>query len=247
MLGMITTDDPGTTGIRDIAEAIGGGIKENSLFLIEGEARTGKSVLSQHIAYGVLYSKGSAIAYYSTDYNNHSLGNQMESMSMENIKAEIAADHFRVYFMGSQNMIANAEKALKLITDHIRALPKQFQLVVVDSPSPLMQKLDAKPKLDFLQECKELCEQNGRSIIITIDSHALESRTIQRAYAMSDYYLKLTSQNAVLASGQVDTRVIKMMDVTKLAGADRIGEKPLKFEIKPNVGMQILPLMQVRI
>jgi flagellar protein FlaH len=246
MLGMTTTDDPGTTGIRDIAEAIGGGIKEDSLFLIEGEARTGKSVLCQHIAYGVLYSKGSAIAYYSTEYNNASLSKQMESMSME-IRDEIAADRFRVYFMGSQNMIANAEKALKLVVDHVKALPKQFQLVVIDSPSPLIQKIDVKPKLDFLQACKELCEGNNRSIIITLDSHAFESKTLMRAYAMSDYYVKLKSQNTVLASGQVDTRVIKMMDVTKLAGAERLGQKPLKFEIKPSVGMQILPLMQVRI
>jgi archaellum biogenesis ATPase FlaH len=246
MLGMTTTDDPGTTGIRDIAEAIGGGIKEKSLFLIEGEARTGKSVLCQHIAYGVLYSKGSSIAYYSTDYNNASLGQQMESMSMD-IRDDIAADRFRVYFMGSQNMIANAEKALKLVSDHVKALPAKFQLVVIDSPSRLMQKLDPKPKLDFLQACKELCESNGRSIIMTVDSHVFESRTLLRAYAMSDYYLKLKSQNAVLASGQVDTRVIKMMDVTKLAGAERLGQKPLKFEIKPSVGIQILPLMQVRI
>jgi archaellum biogenesis ATPase FlaH len=246
MLGMTTTDDPGTTGIRDIAEAIGGGIKENSLFLIEGEARTGKSVLCQHIAYGVLYSRGSSITYYSTEYNNASLSRQMESMTME-IKDDIAADRFRVYFMGSQNMIANAEKALKLITDHVKALPAKFQLVVIDSPSRIMQKLDPKPKLDFLQTCKELCEGNGRSIILSLDSHAFESNTLQRAYAMSDYYLKLKSQNAVLASGQVDTRVIKMMDVTKLAGAERLGQKPLKFEIKPNVGIQILPLMQVRI
>jgi archaellum biogenesis ATPase FlaH len=246
MLGMTTTDDPGTTGIRDIAEAIGGGIKEKSLFLVEGEARTGKSVLCQHIAYGVLYSKGSAIAYYSTDYNNTTLSRQMESMTME-ISQDIAADRFRVYFTGSQNMIANAEKALKLVTDHIKSLPAQFQLIVIDSPSRLMQKLDAKPKLDFLQACKELCEANGRSILMTIDSHVFESRTLARAYAMSDYYVKLTSQNAVLASGQVDTRVIKVMDVTKLAGAERLGQKPLKFEIKPNVGMQILPLMQVRI
>ena len=59
MLGMTTTSDPGTTGVKDIAEALGGGIREQALIIIEGEASTGKSVLSQHIAYGVLNAKQS--------------------------------------------------------------------------------------------------------------------------------------------------------------------------------------------
>ncbi len=36
MLGMTTTMDAVITGVRDIAEALGGGIRENSLVLIEG-------------------------------------------------------------------------------------------------------------------------------------------------------------------------------------------------------------------
>ena len=70
MLGMTTTSDPGKTGIKDIAEALGGGIRENTLVLVEGETRTGKSVLTQHIAYGVLRSKESAVAFYSSDNNS---------------------------------------------------------------------------------------------------------------------------------------------------------------------------------
>ena len=34
MLGMVTTRDPGTSGIRDISLALGGGIKENARTII---------------------------------------------------------------------------------------------------------------------------------------------------------------------------------------------------------------------
>ena len=52
MLGMTTTSDATTTGMKEIAESLGGGIREGSLVMVEGEAKTGKSVICQYIAYG---------------------------------------------------------------------------------------------------------------------------------------------------------------------------------------------------
>jgi archaellum biogenesis ATPase FlaH len=80
-----------------------------------------------------------------------------------------------------------------------------------------------------------------------MDTYVFESKTLLRAYAISDYYLKLKSQDPILDAGQVDTRVIKMLEVTKLGGAERPGGSGLKFEIKPNMGIQILPFVRVRI
>ena len=245
MLGMTTTSDPGTTGVRDIAYALGGGIKENSLIIIEGEAKTGKSVFSQHIAYGILHSKGSAVAYYSSDYNSETLSAQMDSMALKTGHA-LATDCLRIYKMGAANVLRDPEKSLQLIIDHITALPIRFKLIIVDSPSQIMIPLNRMAKIDFLQTCKELCEQ-GRSIILALDTHVFESKTQMRAYAMSDYYLRLKSQDMMLGKGQIDTRVIKSLDVTKLGGIERWGQESIRFEIKPRIGIQILPFVQIRV
>jgi archaellum biogenesis ATPase FlaH len=244
MLGMTTTNDPGTTGIRDIAEALGGGIRENSLMMIEGETKTGKSVLTQHIAYGVLHSRGSAIAYYSSEYGSDALIAQMESMDLET-RHEVGTDRFRIYKMDTTNVLRRGEKLLKLIIEHILTLPPRFKLAIIDSPSLFMIRLSPSVKVDFLQACKELCEHD-RSIILVIDTHILETKALIRAYAMSDYYLRLKSQDPLLEPGQIDTRVIKLLEVTKLGGAERRGEG-IKFEIKPNIGIQILPFVRVRV
>jgi archaellum biogenesis ATPase FlaH len=244
MLGMTTTNDPGTTGIRDIAEALGGGIKESSLMMIEGETKTGKSVLTQHIAYGVLHSRGSAIAYYSSEYGSDALIAQMESMDLET-RHEVGTDRFRIYKMDTTNVLRRGEKLLKLIIEHILTLPPRFKLAIIDSPSLFMIRLSPSVKVDFLQACKELCEHD-RSIILVIDTHILETKALIRAYAMSDYYLRLKSQDPLLEPGQIDTRVIKMLEVTKLGGAERRGEG-IKFEIKPNIGIQILPFVRVKV
>ena len=245
MLGLTTTNDPGTTGVKDIAEALGGGIKENSLIMIEGEERSGKSVLTQHIAYGVLHSKGSAVAFYSTDYDAEGLVTQMDSMSLDT-RHELGTDRFRVYKLGPATVLENAEKSLQLIIDHIATLPQRFKLIIVDSPSPFMLRLNRLVNIDFLQRFKELCEQE-RTIILVLNTHVFETKTLLRAYMMSDYYLKLKSKDAMLEPGQIDTRVIKSLEVTKLGGAERLGQEGIKFEIKPRIGIQILPFVQIKI
>jgi archaellum biogenesis ATPase FlaH len=245
MLGMTTTSDPGTTGIKDIADALGGGLRENSLILLEGEPKTGKSVLSQHIAFGVMSSSGSAVTYFTTDYTPEALIDQMDSMSLET-RHDVVTDRFRIYKVVPTEVVSEAERTLKLIVNQIASLTSRFKLVVVDSPSVFMTRLNPAVKVDFLQSCKELCE-NERSIVLTLDTHVFERKTLLRAYAISDYYLKLKSHDAMLDVGQVDTRVIKTLEVSKLGGAERPGQSGFKFEIKPHVGIQILPFVRVRI
>jgi archaeal flagellar protein FlaH len=244
MLGMVTTRDPGTSGIRDISIALGGGIKEGSLFVIEGEARTGKSVLCEHIAYGVLNSKASSVAYYSTECNSEALLGRMESMSLD-ARHDFGTDRFRVYKMGTYHITQNPAKAISIIIGHITSLPSRFKLIIIDSPSAYLARTKTTMKVDFLQACKELCV-GDRSIILVLDSYVFERKSLARAYSMSDYYLRLSSQDMILETGQIDTRVIKMLEVTKLAGAER-WQEGIKFEIKPLVGIQIRPFIQVKI
>ena len=245
MLGMVTTMDAVTTGVKDIAEALGGGIREHSLVLIEGEAKAGKSVLSQHIAHGVLCSRECSVAYYVMNNSTEDLMTQMESLSLYT-RHELVTDRLRVHSMTSADAIRNAEKSLQLLISHISELPDRFKLVIVDSVTLLMTRVSPVAKMDFLQACKQLCMRD-RSIVLALDTHVLEKKILFRAYAMSDYYLRLKSRDMILETGQVDTRVIKTLEVTKLAGAERLGHEGIKFEIKPRVGIQILPFFKVKV
>jgi archaellum biogenesis ATPase FlaH len=170
----------------------------------------------------------------------------MLSMSMS-VKKDVVTDRMRIFKMGARDVLRDPQKSLQLILDHIVKLPERFKLVIVDSPSPFLAKLSPVPKVDFLQACKEISEQYNRTIVLVLDTHVFESKTLLRAYAMSDYYLRVRSQDMILNTGHIDTRIIKRLEVTKLAGAERWGQKPIKFEIKPRVGIQMLPFMQVKI
>jgi archaellum biogenesis ATPase FlaH len=224
---------------------LGGGIRENSLVFIEGEAKTGKSILSQHIAYGVLHSKESAVAYYSSEYSSDTLAARMSSVSLD-VNHELVTDRFRVYKLGTTNAFKAADRSLKIIIRHALALPLRFKLIIVDSPSPYLLHLNPMIKMDFLEGCKKLCN-NDRSVILTLDAHVFENRTQLRGYAISDYYLRLKSHDMMLEKGQFDTRIIKSLEVVKLGGVEKWGAESYLFEIKPKTGIQILPFVQVRV
>jgi len=246
MLGMVTTMDAAKTGMREIAEALGGGIQEGSLIIIEGEAKSGKSVMSQYIAYGLLSARGTSVAYYVVNNSPEELLANMASISLY-ASHEFDTDRFRIYELARGRIIRNARESLELLLNHIEDLPERFRLVVVDSVTPFMLRLKKTEGVDFFQSCKEMCNRSGRSILLVLDSHTFDSSMLARAHAMSDYYLKLRSNNTVLDTGQVDTRNMKSLTVTKLNGADKHGNEGLTFEIKPRVGIQILPLVRVKI
>ena len=245
MLRMTTTMDPATSGVKEVAEVLGGGIREGSLVMIEGEAKSGKSTFSQHIVYGVLSTKDSSIAYYTTDYSPEELINQMESFSLY-ARQDLVTDRLRVYTINPPDITQKPEELLQQIVSNISELPGRFNLVIVDSVTPFMTRIVPLEKVGFLQACKELCE-HGRSIILVADTHVFDAKTLYRAHAMSDYYLKLRSKDMMLDSGQMETRVIKILDVTKLAGAERPGQETIKFEIKPRVGIQMLPFIKIKV
>jgi archaellum biogenesis ATPase FlaH len=245
MLNMATTNDPGRGGLKDIAGVLGGGIQEGSLALVEGESKTGKSVLSQHIAYGVLHSKECGVAYYTTDFNSSGLVEQMDSLSLD-VRHDLVTDRLRVYQINTKNAIKESNIILNRLLKHFSTLPGRFKLVIVDSASPFLTRVKTLVKMDFLQSCKQLCEKE-RSIILVLDTHVFDEDTLARAHQISDYYLKLKTPDMMMEAGRIDPRVIKTMEVTKLAGAERRWQPGMRFEIRPKMGIQILPFVQVKI
>ncbi len=245
MLGMTTTIDSVTTGVREIAEALGGGIREGSLIMVEGDAKTGKSVICQYITYGILHSQSTSVAYFTKKYTPEGLVKQMESISLD-VQKEAKTDRLRVFPLYEGDVITNSKQFLQQLINNIVATPKRFGLVIVDSVTPLITRVDPVAKVDFIQVCKEMC-RNDRSVVLVIDRHIYEGKSLSRVFGMSDYYLELKTHDSMLDPGQVDDRVIKVLNVTKLAGAERYSQGDIRFEIKPHVGLQILPFVKVRI
>lgn len=227
------------TGVPDVDEKLGGGIPIGSLCLIEGHSDAGKSVLCQHLTCGTLGSDGAGVAYYTTENSIRSLITQMDSLSLFTLDYFLA-DHFRIYPLSFRSkFLKDAKQRFHLLAHHISNLPALYKLVIVDSITLLVSHSNPVSIIDFFSECKNLCDED-RTIILVAHSYAFDEDMLARTRSLCDARFRLRLE-------QVGDRMVKLLEVLKVRGADRPTGDIVSFDIEPKVGMRIIPLAKARV
>ena len=225
------------TGVREVDGKLGGGIPVGSLGLIEGHSDAGKSVLCQHLAHGALNSRIS-VAYYTTENTVRSLIAQMDSLSLFTLDYFLT-DYFRIYPLTLRADIADTEKPFRFLKRHFAGLPKQFGLILVDSITLIVAHSNPVTIVDFFSACKDLCDM-GRSIFLVAHSYAFDEEVLSRTRSLCDAHLKIRLE-------QMGDRLVKIMEVLKVRGADQRTGDAVGFEVEPKKGMHIIPLSKARV
>ena len=226
------------TGVAEVDEKLGGGIPVGSLCLVEGHSDAGKSVLCQHLAHGTLTSAQASVAYYTTENTVKSLVTQMSSLSLH-VQEHFLADRLRIFPLTFRNIMKDGKKPFRLLNIHFEKLPREFKLIIVDSITMLISHSNPVSIIDFFSECKSLCDQD-RSVILVAHSYAFEEDMLARTRSLCDARFKLKLE-------QVGDRMVKLMEVLKVRGADRPTGDVVSFDIEPHIGMRIIPLAKARV
>jgi flagellar protein FlaH len=226
------------TGIREVDEKLGGGIPIGSLGLIEGHSDAGKSVLSQHLTYGALGCSDIGVAYYTTENTVKSLVNQMDSLSLFT-GDHFLLDRFRVYPLSIRGDEENTEGRFRMLVKHFQNLPSMYKLIIVDSITLLVAHSDQVANVDFFSACKNLCDE-GRTILLVAHSYAFDEEVLSRSRSLCDAHFRIRLE-------QMGDRLIKILEVLKVRGADRPTGDVVSFEVEPKVGMRIIPMSKARV
>ncbi len=226
------------TGVSEIDEKLGGGIPVGSLTLIEGHADSGKSVLCQHLTHGTLSSGQACVAYYTTENSVRSLITQMDSLSLFTLD-HFLSDYMRIYPLTFRTYLQDGQRPFFVMTHHFSQLPKRFKLIIVDSITLLVSHSNPVAIIDFFSQCKNLCDED-RSIILVAHSYAFEEDMLSRTRSLCDARFRLRLE-------QVGDRMVKLMEVLKVRGADRSTGDVVSFDIEPRLGMRIIPLAKARV
>ncbi len=226
------------TGVPEVDERLGGGIPLGSLCLVEGDSDSGKSVLCQHLAHGTLNSGQNSVAYYTTENSIKSLISQMDSLSLR-VLDHVLLGRLRIYPLIIRGELRTAKKPFHLLTNHFTYLPDRFRLVIVDSITMLVSHSDPPSIIDFFSQCKYLCEHD-RSIILVSHSYAFEEEMLSRTRSLCDARFRLKLE-------QVGDRMVKLLEVLKVRGANRPTGDVVSFDIEPRAGIRIIPLAKARI
>jgi archaeal flagellar protein FlaH len=226
------------TGIREVDEKLGGGIPVGSLGLIEGHSDAGKSVLSQHLTYGALSASDLSVAYYTTENTVKSLVAQMDSLNLCTLD-HFLMDRLRIFPLTLRGDDENTEWRFRLLLNHFDKLPGHYRLIIVDSITLLVTHSDQVTNVDFFSSCKNLCDQ-GRTIILVAHSYAFDEEVLSRSRSLCDAHFRIRLE-------QMGDRLVKILEVLKVRGADRATGDVVTFEVEPKVGMRIIPMSKARV
>jgi flagellar protein FlaH len=226
------------TGLREVDEKIGGGIPIGSLGLVEGHSDAGKSVLCQHLTYGALTVSETSVAYYTTENTVKSLVNQMDSLNLTTID-HFLMDKLRIFPLSMRGDDSDTNARFRCLLKHFDKLPGYFKLVIVDSITLLVAHSDQVANVDFFSACKNLCDQ-GRTILLVAHSYAFDEEVLSRTRSLCDAHLRIRLE-------QMGDRLVKIMEVLKVRGADRPTGDVVTFEVEPKVGMRIIPMSKARV
>ncbi|MCX5998263.1 MAG: hypothetical protein NTU41_01370 [Chloroflexi bacterium] len=133
----------------------------------------------------------------------------------------------------------DVETPFHCLLDHFSRLPQHFKLLIVDSMTLLVAHSDPVSLIDFFSRCKDLCDE-GRSILLVAHSYAFDEDILSRTRSLCDAHLRLRLE-------QVGDRLVKIMEVLKVRGADRPTGDVVSFEVEPRLGMRIIPLAKARV
>jgi flagellar protein FlaH len=222
-----------TTGNSEVDKKIGGGLPPHSLTLIEGQPDAGKSVLVQQFMYGCLNSQ-KRITLYTTENTTISLLRQMRSLSWE-------VDDF--FLLGRLDLypVPNAfpDEADTLYGDllaHIAS--KQSDVVFIDALTAFVGHATDKQTLDFFTKAKDLCD-TGISMIVTLHSYALTEQMLTRLSSICDAHLRLRVED-------LGTQLVKVIEVSKIRGANKTTGNVVSFDVEPNFGIKIIPITKAK-
>lgn len=224
-----------STGHPQIDKKLGGGLPTGSLTLVEGESDAGKSVLCQQMIWGSL-NDGCKVILFTTENTTKSLVSQMDSLGL-GILDHLLLGRIKVYYMKPSQVKAHAMEAFAIILGATRQ-HDQYQLIIVDSLTPMLPIVSDAEILHYIERCKYFCDQ-GRTIINVCHSYALDTSVLVRVRSACDAHLRLMIE-------KIGDKLVKTLEVAKVRGAAQTTGNVITFEVEPQVGMKIMPLSRAR-
>lgn len=224
-----------STGHPEIDKKLGGGIPVGSLVLVEGQSDAGKSVFCQQMIWGSLHN-GFKTVIFTTENSVRSLVPQMSSLGLD-ILDHVLLGWCRIYPMKASHVRGNASSTFDTIISTINS-HVDFQLFIIDSLTPIVSKTKGEETLNYLENCKNLCD-SGMTIMNVTHTYAFEQDFLIRIRSVCDAHFKLMIE-------KVGDKLVKTLEVAKIRGAVQSTGNILSFDVEPEIGMKIMPMSRAK-
>jgi len=92
--------------------------------------------------------------------------------------------------------------------------------------------------MTYFEICKHYCDR-GMTVMSVVNSYAFGQAELARVRSMCDAHL-------VLRTEEMGDRLVKMMEVAKIRGAELSTGNIISFDVEPMMGMKIIPVSKVK-
>jgi len=217
------------TGQGEVDKRLGGGIPLGSLVLIEGQSNAGKSVLVQQFMWASIENK-QRVMLFTSENTVKSLDKQMDSLGL-NILDAILLGWIKIFPIKSA--LLKSANTLDMIVDGIDRYPTH-SLIIVDSITSIISCTSVDDVVGYFEVCKSLCD-GGKTIINVAHTYAFDEQLLIRISSACDSHLRLRIE-------EVGEKLVKVLEVSKIRGADKNTGNLVSFDVEPGVGMKVMPI-----
>lgn len=224
-----------TTGNSELDKRMGGGIPRGSLTFVEGSGDSGKSVLTQQLIWGSLRN-GWRDTVFTTENTVRSFVKQMESLNL-GILDHTLLGTLKIFPIKASKIKPETGTVLDTLTNAFKTQEGR-DLLVVDSLTSFINKAATDEVIPFFEDCKSLCN-TGLSIVVVFHTYAFDESLLARVSSLCDAHLKLSCEN-------MGTKLVKVLEVSKVRGAKMATGNICSFDVEPGWGMRIIPFSKAR-
>tara|TARA_B100000989_G_scaffold119308_1_gene87840 strand:- start:590 stop:1306 length:717 start_codon:yes stop_codon:yes gene_type:complete len=208
-----------------LANAMGLRLPNRSLWMIQGEVGSGKSLVSQRLVFGLL-ENGSKVLVITTELTTRGWIEQMESIGYP-ITEYIASG--RLLIFSRFGVIAESKDGVGLFDVLESEAIEKSDVVVVDSASALMPTgLETIEQVNVLQKLRRVCSES-RSLLLTIDPTEMDAKLLHKLRSSCEVLLDMKS-------GFVGGDIKRTIVVTRFLRAAGPVQSSVGWRVEPYMG-----------
>ncbi|MEC8669680.1 MAG: ATPase domain-containing protein [Candidatus Thermoplasmatota archaeon] len=208
-----------------LANAMGARLPNRSLWMIQGEVGSGKSLVSQRLIFGLL-ENGSKVLVITTELTTRGWIEQMESIGYP-VTDYIASGMLMVF--SRFGVIAEAKEGVDLFDVLESDAVEKADVVVVDSASALIPEgMESSQHLATLQKLRKICSES-RSLLLTVDPHEMDGKLLHKLRSSCEVLLDM---NAGFVGGEIKRTIV----VTRFLRAAGPVQASVGWRVEPYMG-----------
>ena len=183
---------------------------------------------------------GYKLLYITTETGIKGLLKNMEEISLD-VTQYFLTGRLMVFELHVKNLKWDKALSSRFLDLLLKTVKKfmRYDIFVIDSLTYLVTHAEEKDILDFFTQTRNLVDDHGRSILITIHPYAFNQDLLIRMRSICDIHFTLTVK-------EMGEKIVKLLQVPKLKGAIKPSSIILSFEVDPAFGIKVLPFSQAR-